>query len=88
MDQTLIDRTNKLKLYLCCKNLSAAEFARSIGYTPQIITKYMSGRKKLTKKAARVIEAATKGAVTMEELLRFNPIDEKYMLEHKPLIAV
>jgi DNA-binding transcriptional regulator YdaS (Cro superfamily) len=82
--QTLLDKTNKLKLYLCCIGMTGTEFAKTIDYTPQLITGYMAGRKRLGRKAAKLIEMGTQGNVTMQDVLKFNPAMEKNMIEYKP----
>jgi len=73
MKQELLDNTNPLRLYLCCKGISAATFARAIGYSPQIIRAYVSGRQRIGSRGAKLIELLTNRDVTQEEILRFNP---------------
>lgn len=83
MIETLLDKTHKLKLYLVCRGITAAEFARSIGYTPQMITGYLRGTKKLSRRGAVLIQDATMGFVSKEYILMNNPIcdDSKKILE-------
>lgn len=84
MDQTLIDKTNKLKLYLCCTGVTIAELANGIGYSRVLISAYLHGKKRLGKKAAKAIELFTRGQVTFDDIVRFNPALEKNMIEYKP----
>lgn len=74
MDQTLLENVNKLKLYLCCKGMTSKEFALSIDFTPAMIAGYVAGKRRLSKKSARLIELATNGALLKEELLKDNPL--------------
>lgn len=83
MDQTLIDKTNKLKLYLCCMGLNAKEFALSIDFTPTMISGYLLGKRRLSKKSARLIELATGGAITKEEILNDNPPEDAWTAKKK-----
>lgn len=73
MFQTLLDKTNKLKLYLCCSEITGKDFAKAIGYTPQMICGYLAGKRKLSHRAAKLIEIQTEGMVKAEDILSFNP---------------
>jgi len=64
--------------------MSGTEFAKLIDYTPQLITGYMAGKRRLGRKAAKLIEIGTHGIVTTADVLRFNPAMEKNMIEYKP----
>ena len=70
---TLLDSTHKLKLYLTCNGLSAAAFARSIGYTPQMVSGYLNGSRKMSRRCASIIENATNGFVSKDYILKYNP---------------
>lgn len=89
MDLTLLENTNKLKLYLCCSDLTAKGFAESIDCSAALISGYISGKKRLSKKCARLVEMGTKGFVTREDVLRDNPplisIKSKKIVEDKEM---
>lgn len=59
----------ELSLYLSRKPRGeAARLARQTGIKPQNISAFAANRKKVSIKAAKQIEDATKGAVTRKEL--------------------
>ena len=73
MDQKLIEKTNKLKLYLCCMNLSATEFAKTLDLSAAMISGYLAGTRRVSKRVARLIEYGTEGIVTKDDVLKYNP---------------
>jgi len=61
-----------LREYLTEKNIMIIDFAKIICYSRQHISGYMSKRYNFSKKSALVIEQATNGLVTKEEILEGN----------------
>ena len=60
-----------LKLYLESRNLTHAEFAAMVGVTPSSISNYICGTRQPTLKIGRAIEKATRGKVSIEDLLAY-----------------
>ncbi len=81
MDKELLNKTNILKLYLCCLGVTVKQFAEATDINAQALYAYMSGKKPIDKKTARLIEYATGGQITKEELLAKNP----KTIEYKPM---
>jgi DNA-binding transcriptional regulator YdaS (Cro superfamily) len=63
----------KLKDYLYFEEIMVKDFAKSIDYSPIHISGYLNKRHRLSKKAARMIDHATGGKVTAEEIMLGNP---------------
>ena len=62
----------QLKLYLIKNRLTIKEFCEMIGYSRNQISGIANGKLKPSIRLARVIENATNGEVTVEELLKGN----------------
>lgn len=60
----------KLKLYLVKNRLTIKEFCEIINYSRNQISGVINGKLKPGRKLAKIIEQATNGEVTMEELLQ------------------
>lgn len=58
-----------LKLYLESRNMEHKEFAKMIGVSPAAISNYIHLRRTPTLEIARRIVNATKGKVTIDDLL-------------------
>lgn len=69
----LESRNMKLRDYLYFERIAIKDFAKKINYAPSHIGEYMSGRNRLSRKAADLIEKATDGKVTAKEILDANP---------------
>jgi len=67
-------KINPLKLWLIKKNITAADLARSIGYTPTSLRNYITGTATISNKGAKLIEMATEGEIKQEVVLRNNPL--------------
>lgn len=59
----------RLRIYLFTKGITIAEFAKMIDFQARYISAIGRGACKAGKKVARVIEKATNGAVTAQEVL-------------------
>lgn len=59
-----------LREYLFYKRIKLIEFSASINYDMSYISKIVNGNRKPGKKLAAIIEKATNGEVTVEELLK------------------
>lgn len=59
-----------LKEFLFYSNMSAAKFARSADLTPSYISEIIRGNARPTAKTLRVIERATGGVVTTENVCK------------------
>ena len=59
----------KLETYLESRRLSQKEFGHLVKLSQQTLSNYIAGRRKPSLDAAKRIEEATKGKVTMEDLL-------------------
>jgi ribosome-binding protein aMBF1 (putative translation factor) len=59
----------RLRIYLFTKGMTIADFAKSIDFQPRYISAIGRGACKAGKKVARVIEKATNGVVTAQEVL-------------------
>lgn len=60
-----------LKLYLDSRNLSHKTFAEMIDVHPATISNYINWHRKPTLEIGRRIEKATKGKVTIDDLLAY-----------------
>lgn len=60
-----------LKTYLEMKNIKTAHFAEIIGVSTSTIQNYIAWRRKPTLEIGRKIERATKGLVTIDDLLAY-----------------
>jgi len=58
-----------LREYLFKKRMSVSDFAKKINFARTYISGIISGANKPSKKLAKIIEEATNGEVTAEELL-------------------
>ncbi len=63
----------KLKDYLYFEEITIRDFAKSIDYSPVHICAYLNKRQHLSKKAARIIQTATGGKVSYDDVLNGNP---------------
>lgn len=60
----------ELKLYLMKNRLTIKEFCEKVNYSRNQISGVMSGKLRASKKLAKIIEQATNGEVTAEEVLK------------------
>jgi len=60
-----------LKTYLESRNIERKEFAKMIGVSAATISNYLGYRRKPTLDIGRKIEKATKGKVTIDDLLTY-----------------
>lgn len=65
-----------LREYLFKNRMTLVEFSRVVDFNRDHLSRVMHGRKRPSKKLARIIEKATNGHVKAQELLNFG-IDEK-----------
>jgi hypothetical protein len=75
------EKIHPLRLWLMKKGIYASDLAKVVSYTPTSLRNYITGRTKISKKGAMLIEIATSGEVTAKELLDHNP---KALLSYKP----
>lgn len=71
------ENINILKRFLFVADLSAAEFAKRIGYADVTIRNYLLGNTRISKRTAKAISDYTHGELTVDELLSYNPPIEK-----------
>ena len=67
-----------LKNYLDSRNIPYAEFAKMVDVSPATISNYIHWRRKPTLEIGRRIEKATKGKVTIDDLLTYWESKKKY----------
>lgn len=66
----------ELREYLFRKRITISEFSKQINYTRTHISDIMSRKRKAGKKVAKIIEEATNGIVSAEEVLNPKPIED------------
>lgn len=75
--QQQIGEYMNLREYLFRERLTKKAFAKKINYSPVTLSLYVSGKIRLSKRLADIIEKASDGKVTAEEILKDNP-SERY----------
>lgn len=64
--------TDPITRYCANSHITAAEFARKIGRSPQLLADFKSGRCGLSDQTKLAVVAATGGRVTLEDLANWS----------------